>query len=212
MGMMSFEGVKSLDRALIQQFVEKYYQAIGFVKAKRYNDSKRAYSELLELLKQVGQRDALEEIHKQLAYNCVRDVYSQLSQMQDSPLTDKTFKALLSVTVIVLLIGLLLLLKPNLVGMFAVDIPKDSPSWVGGINTFTIDSIARFDLDDFFYSENEMGYSATESTGLDVLVANNILVVIPKPGFKGLAEISVFAFNKDNPEVYTKVPLKFIVN
>ncbi len=213
MGMFSFEGVSSTDRVLIHRFVEQYYQALGFIKAKKYEDGKKAYSALLELFKQLNQRESLEEIHKQLAYNCVHDIYSNLSEMETSPLSDKTFKMLLSITVVILIIGLLLILKPNLAGMLSVELPAGKgPTWTAGINTFAVDSIAKFDLDKFFSAKEDIGYSATEGEGVDVILANSILVAVPKPGFSGVSEISVVAFYIERPSEYTKVPLRFIIS
>lgn len=209
--MFSFEGVRARDRVLIHQFVERYYHSLKLIKAKKYEEGKRFYGELLDLFKQMNQKKELDDIHKQLAYNCVRDVYSNLSEMEVSPLTDKTFKMLLSVTIIIILIGILLLLKPDIAGMFSADV-SEGPVWIAGLNTFSINSISKFNLEEFFFSENELSYSATNSKGVDVVVSNNILVVMPKPGFRGVSEITVAAFYKENPDVYTKVPLKFIVS
>lgn len=213
MGMFSFEGVSSTDRVLIHRFVEQYYQALGFIKAKKYEDGKKAYSLLLELFKQLNQRERLAEIHKQLAYNCVRDIYSNLSEMESGPLSDKTFKMLLSITIIILLLGLLFILKPDLAGMFSAELGGGrGPTWTAGINTFLIDSIAKFDLDNFFSAKGDLEYSVATGEGVDVILSNSILVVMPKPGFRGESEISIIAFQKGRPGDYTKVPLRFIIS
>lgn len=211
MGMFSFEGVSSRDKVLIHQFVDKYYNALSLIKARKYDDGKTAYTVLLDIFKQMNQKESLEEIHKQLAYNCVNDVYTQLSQMEVNPLTDRTFKTLLSITIIIILIGLLLFLKPDIAGMFSTETSVKGPTWIAGLNTFVLDSTAKFNLDEFFIGTGELGYTAMGSEGADVVAAGNILVVVPKPGFAGETTVNVIAYYKASPQEYTKVPLRFVV-
>ncbi len=211
MGMFSFEGVSSRDKVLIHQFVDKYYNALSLIKARKYDDGKTAYTELLDFFRQMSQKESLEEIHKQLAYNCVNDVYTLLSQMEVNPLTDRTFKTLLSITIIMILIGLLLFLKPDIAGMFSAETRINSPTWIAGLNTFVLDSTAKFDLDEFFVGAGELGYTVAGSEGADVVMAGSMLVVVPKPGFTGETTVSVTAYNKNTPQEYTNVLLRFVV-
>ena len=197
---------------LVQQLSQYYHEAMQQIYNRNLKQGKEAYLEMLKIYKDIRETDiSLED--KQVAHFCVQTVYDTLKEKQEEPpISESTFRMLFSISILILLIGLAIVLKPSVVGLVAYG-GVAPPEFIGVQTRFFITSPFNLDLDQQFRSAdgNELEFLVTRSPTVDVEMQGAIAKFIPS-NHKGISRHTLMAISKRGSTYeVTRVPIEIIV-
>jgi hypothetical protein len=200
-----------METDLVPKFSDKYESALSLINAGNLSGAKLTYRELSSIYSEINASN-LEQVHKQLAYNCLVDVYNKLQESRGESPTSKLTTGFIITAVILAILAVVLILKPSIVGLTAADFSNHAPVWTGD-NTFKVSSLQgslEIDLNKYFSDADwdELTYIATRTENLDVTVIGNILTLIPKIGYEGTEQITIIA---SDMEAIAKVPASVVI-
>jgi len=196
---------------LIQQLSQYYHTAQQQIYAHKFEEGRESYLEMLKIYGDLCSTD-IEEEDKKVAHFCCQAVYDALHQQQDKPpISESSFRVLFSVSVLILLVGLAVVMKPSIVGLVTFD-GVLAPDFVGTQTRFFIDGKFSLDLDELFESldGNELDFLVTRSPTVDVDLSGSIVTF--KPIENGLSRHTLIAISKRGDQYQiTRVPIEIIV-
>jgi hypothetical protein len=190
-----------METDLVPRFSDKYESALSLLDANNVHGAKMTYKEMVALYSQIS-NSSLESVHKQLAYNCLVDLYNQLQSAMGFIVT----------AVILAILAVVLILKPGIVGLAAAELSNNAPVWTGD-TTFKVSNLAGsmdVDLSQYFSDadNDELTFISTQTDNVKVEVIGDILTFIPKEGYEGTETVTVIG---SDMKAITKVPVSVVI-
>ena len=197
---------------LIQQLSQRYHTAQRLINERKLDEAKENYMDMLRIYQDISNTDLSME-DKRIANFCVKTIYDTLLEKQEEPpITESTFRVLFSISIIVLLVGLAIVLKPTIVGLVTYD-SLEAPIFTGTQTRFFINGPFTLDLAKLFQSAdgNDLDYLVTRSPTVDIDMSGSIARFLPS-GKKGLSRHTLIAISKSgNTYEVTRAPIEIIV-
>lgn len=195
---------------LIQQLSQRYHTAQELIHSRRLKDAQEYYVDMLRIYQDICKTDLSDE-DKRVAHFCLQTVYDSLNQEQeDPPLSESTFRILFSVSILVLLVGLAIVLKPTIVGLVTFD-TVIAPEFTGTQTRFFITDDFTLDLANLYESNYPIDFLVTKSPTVDVEMHGSKAKFIPS-NKKGMSRHTLMAISKSKSTYeVTRTPIEIVV-
>lgn len=200
-----------MEQDLVPKFSTKYESALSLIEGNDIIAAKTAYKELSALYSQMGS-SSLEPVHKQLAYNCLVDLYNKLHSAQGPSTASRLTTGFIVTAAILAVLAVVLILKPSIIGLTTIDLSNNAPVWSGDtiFKVSSTEGSLDVDLSKYFTDSDwdEMTFISTQTENLTVEVIGDILTLLPKTGSNGTEQITVMA---SDMQIVTKVPVSVVI-
>lgn len=195
---------------LIQQLSQKYHSAQRNLYDKNVRLAREDYIDMIRLYTDIAKTD-LDDEDKRVAHFCVKTVYDSLLEKQEEPpLSESTFRIMFSVSIIILLVGLAIVLKPAIVGLTTINIINE-PVFIGTQTRFFITEPYTIPLNTMFKNGDNLEYMVTRSPTVDIDILGPRATFIPM-GKMGMSRHTIIAVKKVGVDfAVTRVPIEIIV-
>jgi hypothetical protein len=200
-----------MEQDLVPKFSDKYESALSLLESSNLQAAKYSYQELMGIYSQISD-SSLDPVHKQLAYNCVVDLYNKLHDVSGDSTASKLTMGFIATAVILAILAVIIILKPSIVGLTALDMTNSAPVWSGDtiFKVSSVEGMLEVDLGVYFSDADwdDLTYISTQTENLTVEVVGDILTLMPNPGYVGTQTITVIA---SDMQAFTKVPVSVVI-
>lgn len=191
----SVEPVNPQAQATIEQFSNRYHDAVEYLERRKYSAARGEYLELLRLYQQILDYD-LDPLHANIAYSCIEDLYNDLQHKVEQPVISQNgFRMWLGTSLLLILLGIFVIANPSYVGLVTLEPqPFVKAYWHGPVELVIADT-TTLNLDDYVVSEAPVTYLVSQGEGVQVLQDRNLITLLPFDN--GFSRITVYVYAED---------------
>ncbi|MFQ5621640.1 MAG: hypothetical protein ACE5FT_07440 [Candidatus Nanoarchaeia archaeon] len=209
----SIEAVSPRVRVVIERFSSRYHDAMDALEARKYEEARELYVDLLRLYQEIQAAD-IDPLHMNIAYSCIEDLYNDLQHKVEVPVVSTTgLRIGISASILVILFGIFIITNPSFVGLTAMEFQDTGPSYWKGPNHLVLGGPYTLNLNDYVENAWDVTYLVTEGRGVNSFTDGPLLTLVPKRGFSGNSRVTIYGYNTgDKPQLLFKKDLGLVVS